>query len=228
MSLKRELKFEDRLKIEYMYNESYARKGTVNKIAKELGVSHTTIYRELKRGHFLENGVEKYSSKKAQKIHNENIKNRFRNKKYSENAELLTFLSEMIGKRKYSPGMVVKYIKENGLFGTIDISYPTIYRYVKLGLIPNVTEDDLPCKGERKTNKSRVERLKTIERAKENIVVLINRYDELDMFFKHMYEHMMRGMISKERFQRLSDEYEREQKEIKGNKRKNRGIKQNN
>ena len=215
MSLNKELTFADRLKIEQMYNEDDVKWGITSKIAEVVGCHPDTIYRELKRGQFFENGIKKYSSYKAQNLHNENVKNRFRRSKYGENSELLFFLSEMIGKRKYSPRMVVDYIKENGLFETSDISYATIYRYVKSGLIPNVTEDDLPCKGERKTNKYRVEEAKKIERAKENMVVLSNRYDELDMIFKHMYEHMIRGLINEERFKKLSTEYEREQREIR-------------
>ena len=42
-----------------------------------------------------------------------------------------------------------------------------------------------------------------------------NRLAELDRLFKHIYEDMVNGRLSESRFQMLSDDYEKEQEELR-------------
>ncbi len=53
------------------------------------------------------------------------------------------------------------------------------------------------------------------EKAKVDIVTLKCRDEDLGTLFKHIYEDMVAGRLSVERFDKLSTEYEAEQKEVK-------------
>ena len=54
-----------------------------------------------------------------------------------------------------------------------------------------------------------------VEKAKVDIVTLKRRDEDLDTLFKRIYEDMVAGRLSAERFDKLSTEYEAEQKEVK-------------
>lgn len=54
-----------------------------------------------------------------------------------------------------------------------------------------------------------------VRKAKKDIVSLQTRNDNLDTLFKRLYEDMVSGRISTERFDLLSADYEQEQKQIK-------------
>ena len=55
----------------------------------------------------------------------------------------------------------------------------------------------------------------SIEKAKVDIVTLKRRDEDLDTLFKRIYEDMVSGRLSAERFDKLSSEYETEQKDVK-------------
>lgn len=63
--------------------------------------------------------------------------------------------------------------------------------------------------------KANEEHYEQVKRAKKDIVKLKARNDNLDMLFKRLYEDMVSGRISNERFDLLSADYETEQKQIK-------------
>lgn len=63
--------------------------------------------------------------------------------------------------------------------------------------------------------KANEEHYDQVKRAKKDIVNLQARNDNLDMLFKRLYEDMVSGRISNERFDLLSADYENEQKQIK-------------
>lgn len=54
-----------------------------------------------------------------------------------------------------------------------------------------------------------------VRKAKKDIINLQARNDNLDILFKRLYEDMVSGRISNERFDLLSADYEQEQKQIK-------------
>lgn len=63
--------------------------------------------------------------------------------------------------------------------------------------------------------KANAERLMSVEKAKVDIVTLKRRDENLDTLFKQIYEDMVSGRLSAERFDKLSSEYETEQKDVK-------------
>lgn len=63
--------------------------------------------------------------------------------------------------------------------------------------------------------KANEEHYEKVKKAKKDIVNLQMRNDNLDMLFKRLYEDMVSGRISNERFDLLSADYEQEQKQIK-------------
>ncbi len=67
----------------------------------------------------------------------------------------------------------------------------------------------------REKEKANAERMMSVEKAKVDIVTLKRRDEDLDTLFKRIYEDMVAGRLSAERFDKLSTEYEAEQKEVK-------------
>lgn len=55
----------------------------------------------------------------------------------------------------------------------------------------------------------------SVDKAKVNIVTLKRRDEDLDTLFKRIYEDMVSGRLSAERFDKLSTEYEEEQRQVK-------------
>ena len=63
--------------------------------------------------------------------------------------------------------------------------------------------------------KANAERKLSVEKAKVDIVTLKRRDEDLDTLFKRIYEDMVSGRLSAERFDKLSSGYETEQKDVK-------------
>lgn len=63
--------------------------------------------------------------------------------------------------------------------------------------------------------KANEEHYEQVRKAKKDIVNLQTRNDNLDTIFKRLYEDMVSGRISNERFDLLSADYENEQRQIK-------------
>ena len=55
----------------------------------------------------------------------------------------------------------------------------------------------------------------SVDKAKVDIVTLKRRDEDLDTLFKRIYEDMVSGRLSSERFDKLSTEYEEEQRQVK-------------
>lgn len=67
----------------------------------------------------------------------------------------------------------------------------------------------------KKMEKANTERKLSVEKAQVDIVTLKRRDEDLDTLFKRIYEDMVSGRLSAERFDKLSSEYETEQKDVK-------------
>lgn len=63
--------------------------------------------------------------------------------------------------------------------------------------------------------KANTERKLSVEKAQVDIVTLKRRDEDLDTLFKRIYEDMVSGRLTAERFDKLSSEYETEQKNVK-------------
>ena len=55
----------------------------------------------------------------------------------------------------------------------------------------------------------------SVDKAKVDVVTLKRRNEDLDILFKRIYEDMVSGRLSAERFDKLSTEYEEEQRQVK-------------
>ncbi len=55
----------------------------------------------------------------------------------------------------------------------------------------------------------------SVEKAKVDMVTLKRRNEDLDTLFKRIYEDMVSGRLSNERFDKLSSEYEEEQRQVR-------------
>ncbi len=106
-----------RIKLEYMYNRQ---KLPVRKIAEELGVSRSTVYRELKRGlceqidtHLCSYTV--YSHQIAQKDYAEKQTYKGAPLKIGHDHELARYIEDKIANEHYSPAAVLGEIKALGL-----------------------------------------------------------------------------------------------------------------
>ena len=63
--------------------------------------------------------------------------------------------------------------------------------------------------------KAELQHQMSLDKAKVDIVTLRRRDEDLDTLFKRIYEDMVAGRLTAERFDKLSSEYEDEQREIK-------------
>ena len=67
----------------------------------------------------------------------------------------------------------------------------------------------------REMEKANLKRQSSVEKAKLDIVTLKRRDEDLDVLFKRIYEDMVAGRLSPERFDKLSTQYEEEQKQVR-------------
>lgn len=67
----------------------------------------------------------------------------------------------------------------------------------------------------REMEKANVKHQTSVEKAKLDIVTLKRRDEDLDVLFKRIYEDMVAGRLSPERFDKLSTQYEEEQKQVR-------------
>lgn len=153
----------DRLKLESLYNVGVP----VKLIAQELGFHVSNIYRELKRGMYEHMTTEwtylqRYSADLAQQRADYNNTGKGPQLKIGNDRELLAFIDDLILHKHYSPDAVLGYIKAQGLQFRTTICTTTLYRYIRMGLLPHVTDKDLLFKG---TRKRKYRKLHTIKRA---------------------------------------------------------------
>ena len=88
-----------------------------------------------------------------------------------------------------------------------------VFRHIKSMLVyVQQFEEAFVC---RELEKADRERQISVDNAKKDIVSLKRRDEELDIIFKRIYEDMVVGRLSVERFDTLSAEYEQEQKQLK-------------
>ncbi len=67
----------------------------------------------------------------------------------------------------------------------------------------------------REMEKANLKHQTSVEKAKLDIVTLKRRDEDLDVLFKRIYEDMVAGRLNSERFDKLSTQYEEEQKQVR-------------
>ena len=147
----------DRLKI-----EAYVKvKKRVGEIAVLIGVSHSTISRELRRGRYA--GIdrylapkEKYSPDIAHGKYREHLKAKGAPLKIGNDHSLAEYIEQRIADDMYSPAAVLGEIRVKGLQFTTTICTSTLYSYIDKGIFYRLTNKDLPMRGKRKRTYRRV------------------------------------------------------------------------
>lgn len=131
------MSFEVRQEIEFMYNNGVSRKD----IAKRTGYSLSAIYYEINRGlkeiliGETYEYVWRYSAKKAQEAHDWKAQSKGRPLKLGKHYEFIEQVEYWILKKKYSPYAALEVIRRQGGFC---VSVPTLYRYIDNGYFPKL------------------------------------------------------------------------------------------
>lgn len=150
----RRFTYQDRLKIEALYNAHMP----VKKIAAQIGFHFTCVYKELKLGYYMHKNhdwtyTKKYSADLAQQHSDFNTAGRAKDLKIGNDYKFVEYVEDMILNQKYSPEALLAEIKTKNLKFKTDVSVRTIYRYIDNGIFPNLTRKSLPYKGKRKKKK---------------------------------------------------------------------------
>ena len=167
----RRLTYNDRLKLEALYNAGMP----VLKIAEELGFFYTGIYREIQCGKYQHKNSDwtystRYSADRAQQMANFRIAGRAKSLKIGNDYEFIKFAEKMILEYHYSPEAVLVEIERQGLQFKTHISVRTFYRYIDAGVFPHLTRSHLPFRG-----KSQKPKKKTIEKKDSKIGTSIEK-----------------------------------------------------
>lgn len=132
-------------------------------IAKELGISRSTLYKELERGTVVQKDSQlreykKYFYDAGQRVYEENRQNSKKSYKAAKVYEFLKYAEEKILNNKLSPDAVCGRAKLENKFSEM-VCTKTLYNYIDMGLL-KVRNIDLPLrvKRRRKTDKTRKNR----------------------------------------------------------------------
>lgn len=154
----KQLQFRDRLKIEARLNIGYKPK----QIAADLGVHVSTIYREVKRGTYTHMNSDlttdiRYSPEIAEARYQESLSAKGAPLKIGKNHAVAAFIEDKIINDDYSPAAVCALLhrEEFAHFG-MTFCRATLYKYIDEGVFLELTNADLPEKGERKKEYKKV------------------------------------------------------------------------
>lgn len=136
-------------------------------IADALGISQSTVYRELERGlcDITKTDLSvarEYSPDLAECKYQEHLRAKGKKSKVEKDDKLNKYLSYMILFQHFSPTAIIYDMRANNLRFNEEIkACNTIYNAVKKGLIKGVSEKIYSIKaGEKKLRKSRIELIK--------------------------------------------------------------------
>lgn len=141
----RQLQRDDRLKIHAWIKA----KTSVRQMAEWLGVSVSTIYREIARGQCLRRNSDwteeyVYEPDVAQRHYEEGTKRRGRDLKIMEDLDLADDMEDLL-MEGYSPAAVLVLLQKNEKEYKIEVrAVNSVYGYVKKGLFKDITMEELP------------------------------------------------------------------------------------
>lgn len=170
------LDWNDRLTIEKMLREGYSKP----QIARYLGVHHSTIYDECRRGEteVLNSDLttrKVYSADVGRDYHLEKKKNMAKPLKIGKDHALADWLVKTIGKKRYSPSAACAMLgKTPETTFSVTLCRQTVYHYIEKGYLWPLTNEKLRYKGKKKQKYRRVRAAKaprgdSIERRPESI-----------------------------------------------------------
>ncbi|MDD7733311.1 MAG: IS30 family transposase [Firmicutes bacterium] len=157
------LLFEEREELEYLVrrNQTLPKRKRLSQraMAAYLGVSPSTICRELKRGFVqIRNSqweeVSDYSAHIGQKRHDERARNKGPGLAIGKNRALAECLEAFILDH-YSPYCALELAKKDSSYALTPISLRTLYHYIDQDLFLSITKKDLPRKGKSSKRKYR-------------------------------------------------------------------------
>ena len=155
----KQLDRDQRLKMEALFRAGLKPR----EIAEQIGCHISTVYREFRRGEYEHLNSDytterRYSADKAEALHQLNATAKGAPLKIGKNFAVAEFIEGKIKDDKYSPAAVCALLRteEYAHFG-ITFCRATIYKYIEDGnIFPNITNKDLPEKGERKREYNKV------------------------------------------------------------------------
>ncbi len=164
------LTWSDRLQI-----EAWKKVGiSPRKMAEELHVHISTIYREFKRGQYEHLNSDyttetRYSPEISEEKKQANLRAKGAGLKIGNDHAYARYIEYKISAEKYSPGAVLGEIKRKQIIFDTTISKTTLYRYIDQGVFLTITNRDLPVKrnekkGYRKVRQKRAPRGTSIEK----------------------------------------------------------------
>ena len=131
--------------------ESLLREGhTQAEIARNIGVSRTTIHNELKRGEYDKRDyrtwkdVKAYSAELAEDKYRNNLRCKGKELKIGADWNFLKYVEKMIIDKKYSPQATLTNIVREELEFQTEICLSTLYNYIRNGVFLNICLADLP------------------------------------------------------------------------------------
>ncbi len=150
----KQLERDDRIKLEALFRAGLDKK----EIAEQMGVHLSTIYREWARGKYEHLNSDytrewRYSAEKAEAVHQLNMTAKGAPLKIGSNFAVAEFIERMIIEEHYSPAAICALLREDKYLSEYGVTFcrATIYKYIDDGnIFPNVTNKDLPERGERK------------------------------------------------------------------------------
>ena len=171
------LTWNDKLTIEKMLKQGYKAPA----IARKLGVHHSTIYDEIKRGQveILDSElrpVTVYAPEMSEAKREESRKNREKPLKIGNDHALAEWLVDMIGIKGYSPSAACALLgKTPETTFSVTLTRQTVYKYIDEGYLWPLTNKQLRYKGSKKRTYKKVKRASraskgdSIERRPEHI-----------------------------------------------------------
>lgn len=154
------LTWNDKLTIEKMLKQGYKAPA----IARKLGVHHSTIYDEIKRGQveILDSELRPitvYAPEMSEAKREESRKNREKPLKIGNDHALAEWLVDMIGTKGYSPSAACALLgKTPETTFSVTLTRQTVYKYIDEGYLWPLTNKQLRYKGSKKRTYKKVKR----------------------------------------------------------------------
>lgn len=148
----------DRIRIETLLRAGVG----CSAIARELGIHRSTVYYEIKKGSYTHRNHDwteetRYSADLADMRTRQAETGKGPQLKIGNDRKLAEHIEKKIREEKYSPAAVLGEIKAKGLKFSVTIHSPnTIYSYIDKGIFLNLTNKDLPVRGNKKRSYNKV------------------------------------------------------------------------
>lgn len=156
----RHLTLTDRLNIEKWLKE----KKSNPEMARLLGVSRQTVWREIKRGRYerLDGEtwelIEAYSPDIAHEKYREHMAAKGPQLKIGDDYEYASWIEKTIIENDCSPAALIGYARQQGKTFDNWVSKNTIYSYIRKGVFLHLSMTDLPRRGIRKTKRQHLQK----------------------------------------------------------------------